>query len=157
MSLIRAAVQPDGTIVGAGPFPLGGIPAVYTFDNGAPTLATPQVVPLQQVPAQQFDITLNNQSCTIKLYFKQMWIPARQDIYTNPPVLEQVNPGFLDLYVNDVLIVGGVRCMDRNLIVRNTYLGFLGDLSFIDTQGFSDPQPSGLGTRWLLTYWNSLP
>lgn len=39
-----------------------------------------------------------------------------------------------------------------NLIVRSAYLGFIGDLAFIDTQGTSDPIYAGLGTRFQLVY-----
>lgn len=59
---------------------------------------------------------------------------------------------FCDVYVNDVLIVGGVICQDRNLLVRNSYLGFIGDLMFIDTQGLDDPSFPGLGARFMFIY-----
>ena len=153
---IAVAITPAGVIVGSGPMPLPGIPAVYTFSGKTAALAAPQIIPIQSVPAQQFNVTLNNQACTIKLYFKQMWIPAASEIPTDPPIMEPVNIGFLDLYLNDALVIGGVRCMDRNLIVRNSYLGLTGDLAFVDTQGFSDPLPTGLGSRFLLTYWSEI-
>jgi hypothetical protein len=57
------------------------------------------------------------------------------------PTYENTNPVFLDLYVNDTtLIVGGVPCLNDVRIVRDTYLGFIGDLSVIDTEGNDDPQ-----------------
>ena len=34
----------------------------------------------------------------------------------------------------------------------SSYLGFVGDLMFSDTQGTSDPSSPGLGTRYLLMY-----
>jgi hypothetical protein len=37
-------------------------------------------------------------------------------------------------------------------MVRETYLGFIGDLSFTDTQGTSDPVYTGLGSRFVLLY-----
>ena len=40
----------------------------------------------------------------------------------------------------------------RNRIVRDTYLGFLGDLAFFDLQGEDDPYYTGLGDRWVLGY-----
>jgi hypothetical protein len=58
----------------------------------------------------------------------------------------------MDVYVNNVLIVGGVICLNLNLIVRNTYLGFPGDLAFIDNIGETDPYYTGLGTQYSLAY-----
>jgi hypothetical protein len=93
----------------------------------------------------------------IKIYFRTLQIPAAAEIPTNPPFFEPIEPCFIDLYVNDKPIIGGVRGMNENLIVRDRYLGFIGDLAFIDTSGQkADPQVVGLGTRWLLTYWPSL-
>ena len=51
-----------------------------------------------------------------------------------------------------VLIIGGVICENLNRIVRSLYLGFAGDLAFIDNQGSTDPVYTGLGTRYSLAY-----
>ena len=59
---------------------------------------------------------------------------------------------YIDVYVNNALIIAGVICQNLNPIVRNTYLGFLGDFLWYDTQGESDPSSPGLGTRYLLIY-----
>ena len=59
---------------------------------------------------------------------------------------------YVDLYVNNELIIGGVIGQDLNLIVRYAYLGFIGDLCFYDTQGVDDPYYTGLGDRWQLIY-----
>ncbi|WP_425333611.1 hypothetical protein [Escherichia coli] len=37
-------------------------------------------------------------------------------------------------------------------MVRYSYLGFKGDLIFIDNDGESDPRWEGLGSRYLLYY-----
>jgi len=76
---------------------------------------------------------------------------ARMSIYQNSTGL------FIDVYVNDELIIGGVVCENENRIVRSLYLGFIGDLAFFDTAGTEDPRyakeaTSGLGTRFLLLY-----
>lgn len=92
-----------------------------------------QIIPLQPVPSQTFTITLNNQLCQINVYQKNTGL-------------------FLDLFVGGVLIIGGVICLNLVRIVRNTYLGFIGDLAFIDNQGSSDPFYTGLGTRYSLAY-----
>lgn len=92
-----------------------------------------QVIPLQDVASQTFQVTLDGQSCNINLY--------------------QLNTGlFMDLYVGSTLIVAGVICEDRNRIVRDLYLGFIGDLGFVDTQAADDPVSPGLGDRFQLVY-----
>jgi hypothetical protein len=92
-----------------------------------------QIVPLNANPNQTLTIGLNNQSCQI-------------DVYQTPDAL------FLDLSVNNQMIIGGVICQNLNRIVRDLYLGFQGDLGFVDTQGVSDPDYTGLGTRFQLIY-----
>jgi hypothetical protein len=37
--------------------------------------------------------------------------------------------------------------------VRDEYLGFIGDLAFFDTQGMTDPDWTGLGSRYILGYF----
>jgi hypothetical protein len=95
-----------------------------------------QIVPVKPIPNQSFPVTLNGQSCTINLYWKGL-----------------VNPFlYMDLYVNNILIIGGVMCLNANVIVRNTYLGFIGDLAFYDTQGATNPNYTGLGEQYILVY-----
>lgn len=92
-----------------------------------------QVIPVQAVASQEFGVTLNNQTCHISIY--------------------QTNTGlYLDLSVNNSVIVSGVLCRDRTLIVRDKYRGFLGDLFFVDMQGTLDPYYMDLGDRYVLTY-----
>lgn len=91
------------------------------------------IIPTQPVPNQTFTAILGTQSARINV---------RQSAWGM----------FLDLYVNDVLVIGGVICEDRNRIVRGPYLGFDGDLAFFDTQGTADPYYTGLGSRWQLLY-----
>ena len=67
---------------------------------------------------------------------------------------------FIDVYLNDALVIGGVQCLNLNRIIRDTYLGYMGDFEFIDTQPtfeggvpiFSDPFYAGLGSRFVLAY-----
>lgn len=92
-----------------------------------------QIVPLNQTAAQSLNISLNNQSCGLSVYQKQTGL-------------------YLDLTINDLIIVQGAICLDRNLIVRSQYLGLSGDLAFVDTQGTSDPFYTGFTTRWILVY-----
>lgn len=93
-----------------------------------------QLIPLQAIPNQSLSVTLANQACQIHIYQTEFGV-------------------FLDLYVNNALIIGGVICLHLNRLVRDPYLGFVGDLAIYDTQGTSDPYYTGLGARWRLGYF----
>lgn len=58
----------------------------------------------------------------------------------------------LSLNANGTDIVTNKLCRDRVRIVREIYLPFAGNLVFVDTQGKSDPDYSGFGTRYKLAY-----
>lgn len=92
-----------------------------------------QIVPLKGEKAQTEFATLGNQVCQINVSQKLYGL-------------------FLDLYVGGNLIVAGAMCQDRNRLVRSAYLGFSGDLMFMDTLGAEDPTWDGLGSRYLLAY-----
>lgn len=92
-----------------------------------------QVIPIQAVPSQQVEAVLGSQVCQLGLYQKRTGL-------------------FMDVYVSEALIVGGVLCQNLNRIVRDLYLGFSGDLMFLDNQGSSDPDYTGLGARYTLIY-----
>jgi hypothetical protein len=92
-----------------------------------------QIIPISATPSQTLAVVLAGQSCKINIYQKNTGL-------------------FVDLYVNDALIIGGVIALDRNRIVRSAYLGFVGDLAFVDTQGSDTPVYDGLGGRYLLLY-----
>lgn len=71
------------------------------------------------------------------------------------PVYENVNPVFLDLQVNDSPVIGGVLCLHDTRIVRDAYLGFVGDLAVIDTVGSASPYgtPLRLPPPDLRNFW----
>lgn len=46
----------------------------------------------------------------------------------------------------------GVPCLYGNKMVRYSYLGFVGDLVFLDNVGQQDPFWEGLGSRYILYY-----
>lgn len=92
-----------------------------------------QIIPLQAVPSQKISVTLANQVCQLNVYQKSTGL-------------------FMDVYVNNVLIIGGVICQNLNKIVRSIYLGFIGDFTFIDNEGLSDPEYTNLGDRYSLAY-----
>lgn len=105
------------------------------------SLIPPEIIPLTESPVQSVSITLNGQACLIRIYTKSINVPVLQpgQISTDPPVYENVNPVFLDLFVDDALVVGGVECHNQSLTVIDQYLGFVGDLAMIDTEGDEDP------------------
>ena len=92
-----------------------------------------QIIPIQAGPNQAVTVTLAGQPCQINV---------RQTLYGIS----------VDLFVANAIVVAGTPALDRTRIVRSTYLGFIGDLVFIDTQGTSDPTYDGLGTRYRLAY-----
>jgi hypothetical protein len=92
-----------------------------------------QIIPIQAVESQAVTVTLAGQVCQINLYSKLYGL-------------------FADLYESNALVVGGILVLDRNRLVRSTYLGFIGDLIVYDTQGTDDPTYDGLGSRFLLAY-----
>ncbi len=101
------------------------------------------LVPLVSAPSQWFSVLLDNQMCQINVYDK-----------TSPYFMMSSGTAlYLDLYVNNELIIGGVVCQCNNRIVRQAYLGFLGDLFFCDNAGRGrDPVWEGLGVDYSLIY-----
>lgn len=91
------------------------------------------IVPTQAVASQTFNVSLAGQNCEIALYQKSVGL-------------------FLDLRIDNVAIKTAVLCHDRVKLIRDAYLGFVGDLFFADQLGVSDPVSTGLGKQYLLTY-----
>jgi hypothetical protein len=92
-----------------------------------------QVIPLNPVPSQCVTCLLNGQYTQLNVYQKFFGL-------------------FMDIYVNNALIIGGVLCENLNAIVRSLYLGFEGDFTWLDNQGATDPAYTGLGSRYSLIY-----
>jgi hypothetical protein len=88
-----------------------------------------QVIPLQPVPSQLLQVVLGGQACQIAVYLRGAYI-----------------------YVDVANISIAVIARDVVPLVPTTYLGFVGNLIFTDTQGTSDPTFDGLGTRYQLVY-----
>ena len=91
------------------------------------------IVPLQPLPSQVVNVTLAGQPTTVNVYEKTTGL-------------------YMDVYVNGSLIIGGVICNNADRIVRDAYLGFIGDFIWIDVQGVSDPVYTGIGTQYFLVY-----
>lgn len=92
-----------------------------------------QIIPLQAVPNQKFQVVLADQSCQIEI--------------------NQTDYGlFTTLWLGDALVIAGVLSLNKTRIVRSSYLGFVGDLAFQDLEDNADPIYTGLGTRFILNY-----
>lgn len=90
-------------------------------------------ISLSQEKEQTINVTLAEQRCVMRLVQRDSGI-------------------YIDLTVNDIVILQGVPCWYANKIVRYSYLGFVGDLVFLDNEGQSDPQWDGLGKRYPFYY-----
>lgn len=91
------------------------------------------VVPVQSVANQTFNVAISGQNATLNIYQKLSGL-------------------YMDVLVNDAPIISGVICENLNRIVRSLYLGFVGDFVWLDTQGASNPSYSELGSRYVLVY-----
>lgn len=99
------------------------------------------------VPAQTFQAVLAGQNCSFSLYTNTGY--DFNDLTLSTPDTNL----YMDLAVNGVSVTIGAICLnEKRLLINRQYLGFVGDLMFIDTRGAEDPQASGLGTRWQLIY-----
>lgn len=92
-----------------------------------------QAVPLQPIPSQITKIVLGGQNCQISIYQKTQGL-------------------FVDITADDVVIMSAVIARDIDPLISRTYTGFVGNLIFVDTQGSSDPDYTGLGSRFNLVY-----
>lgn len=91
-------------------------------------------IPIQAVPNQTLSVTLARQN--VQLALRQF----EDSIY-------------IDVSVSTKSIARTRVCRDRQRILLDVgYLGFIGDLAFVDTRGAADPQYFGLGSRFQLFY-----
>lgn len=90
-------------------------------------------IPLTPGQNQTLKVILSDQLCKITVY-------------------ENSTGLYLDLTVNANIIRNSVLCLDRAQMITDDYLGFIGRLMFVDTEGTSDPVSSGLGVRYQLQY-----
>ena len=104
-----------------------------------------EIVPLAPTPSQTVSVVLEGQFVTLNVYQQApgLWgydSPA-------PPAL------YMDVIVAGAFIVAGVLCLNLNRIVRDLYLGLLGDFVWIDNTGAgADPIYSGIGSQFSLAY-----
>jgi hypothetical protein len=93
-----------------------------------------QTIPLKSVPNQTLTIILATQLTKLRLF-----TTVDGKLY-------------IDVLVNDVVLLAGVLCQNQNRIIRDSYFGFAGDFAFVDTQASNDPEFGGLGQRYQLVY-----
>lgn len=94
---------------------------------------TAYTIPLVATPSQRLNVQLGDQSCRLAIRQRRTGL-------------------FVDLYEQDKPVVLGVKALNLTKLVRGAYLGFTGDLFFVDTQGADDPVYSGLAGRFLLVW-----
>jgi hypothetical protein len=90
-------------------------------------------IPLQAVPSQIVKAVLGNQNCQIAVYVKQSNL-------------------YVDVNMNGTDIVTAVIALNITPIICRGYMGFPGNLLFIDSQGANNPTYDGLGSRYYLIY-----
>jgi len=91
------------------------------------------IIPLQPLADQTIQVFLGGQNCTIRVYQRRYGL-------------------FVDLYINNTLVRSGMEALNLVQIVRDPYLGFVGNIYFFDTQGTLDPTYDGLGGRFVFLY-----
>lgn len=92
-----------------------------------------QTIPLQPVPTQATKVVLGGQNVQLLIYQKRHGV-------------------FVDINADGTDIVVGVIARDAVPLMCRDYLGFIGNLLFVDTQGNADPSYDGLGSRFSLVY-----
>lgn len=90
-------------------------------------------VPLQSTPSQTLKIVLDGQNVQIALYQKTQGM-------------------FIDINSDGVDIVVAQVCRNGVSLIGREYMQFSGTLMFVDIQGVSDPDYTGLNTRYVLLY-----
>nr|WP_241008261.1 hypothetical protein [Erwinia sp. JH02] len=91
------------------------------------------IISLENIKSQSISVTLDGQDCTIRLVQRESFL-------------------YMDLDVAGIPVMQGVPCLYANKIVRYSYLGFKGDLFFLDNEGQSDPSFEGLSSRYPLYF-----
>lgn len=92
-----------------------------------------RTIPIEPLKSQSISVELGGQRCLIRLIQRESFL-------------------YMDLTVNGNPIMQGVPCLYGNKMVRYSYLGFSGDLTFLDNVGQSDPAWDGLGGRFKFYY-----
>ncbi len=93
-----------------------------------------QQIPLAALTSQTVNVSLNGQDCAISVY----------QLFTGL---------YVDLIANGTTIFTCRLATDRTNLARNqAYMGFQGQLFFLDMNGTDDPVYTDIGTRFILLY-----
>lgn len=90
-------------------------------------------IPIQPIPAQVVKSVLGGQNVQIFAYQKPQGL-------------------FVDVNVDGVDVIVAAIARDVTPLIAATYSGVVGNLLFVDTLGSSDPDYTGLGSRFSLVY-----
>lgn len=90
-------------------------------------------IPIQPTPSQVVKVVLSSQNFQILLQQKDQGI-------------------FVDINVNGTDVSTGTVARDGVPLISQDYAGVAGNVLFVDTQGYSDPNYADLGTRYVLLY-----
>ena len=97
-------------------------------------MAILKVIPLSAIPAQRFQVVLNNQNCTITI--------KKRGEYC-----------YLTLVCNGNTVTENTICLTGNNLVPYNNQYFVGSLLFIDVNGYNDiPKYELFGKRYKLMY-----
>ena len=96
-----------------------------------------QIIPIEAIPAQSFSTSCGGQNVRIKLYTLATGL-------------------YFDCSINGQDVALGVRALLGVKLIRQGYRGVIGNFIFNDTLGVSDPDYTGLGTRFVLYYLDAV-
>lgn len=91
------------------------------------------IVPVSVLPNQTFNLVLDEQYCTVTIYWKQIRL-------------------YMDLRVDDLPVFTGAICQNAHRINLAPTLRFRGTFHFFDVDGQRAPDIPGLDTRYNLIY-----
>lgn len=94
-------------------------------------------IPLRAVPAQSLAVVLGGQSVSLRVFARGCQGQDRL---------------YCDVAVDNEWMWQGRLCHTGEGLKAYAYLGFQGDLRFVDLWGSADPDWQGLGERWRLVW-----
>lgn len=104
-------------------------------------------IPLAPVASQTLQFVAAGQNCQMSVYTNDGFD------YADPTLNTEKEYIAIDFAYNGIQVTNTQNCLNVTRLLKNrTYLGFVGDFMFVDTQGSDDPQFTGLGSRWVLLY-----
>lgn len=90
-------------------------------------------IPIQATASQIVKVVLGGQNVQLFIYQKSQGL-------------------FVDINVDGSDVMTAVVARDVTPLISRDYAGVIGNVMFIDTQGYADPEYSNLGSRFRLVY-----